>query len=216
MEQINMVVQERVVAQKGQNKALRRKGQVPAIVYHKNEPSKAVSLDEKSFRQALNTEAGRNVLINLQIEGKKADEKTVVISEIQYDPVKRNMLHIDFHQVALDEQIQIAVPVRTLGEAIAVKNDGALLETPTREIEVECLPTNMPEHIDVDVSGLELNHVIHARDLVLPAGVTLVSDEDEVIAQCVKHEAELEDAAEEEGTSSEPEVIGEKKEADTE
>lgn len=216
MEQVNIIVQERVAAQKGKNRALRRLGQVPAVVYHKHELSKTVSLDEKKFRKALQSEAGRNVLINLQTEGSKDAGQTVVISEIQYDPVKRNMLHVDFHQVALDEQIQIVVPIRVLGISFAVKNDGGLLETPIREIEVECLPTQMPEHIDVDVTNLALNTVIHASDLVLPQGVVLVSDPDEVIAQVVKHEAELETTSEEDGVSAEPEVITEKKEAGTE
>jgi large subunit ribosomal protein L25 len=213
MAQIELTAESRPAERhKGGVRALRRSGFVPGIVYHKGDRSVPLKVPKDAVNRILHTEAGRNVLIDLKIKDEKAKkQRTVVVKDLQHDPVTGDILHIDFHQISLTERITVNVPIVEKGEAPGVKNEGGVLESPLKELHIECLPTEIPEHVEVDVSGLKLNDAIHVRDLALPGSVKVLNDPEMVIAQVRLPVVEKpEEAAAAEVT--EPEVIGEKKE----
>lgn len=216
MAQIELIAEARTEKEKGSGRILRRKGFVPAVVYHKGEDSVPLKLASRALQDILHTEAGRNVLINLRVGNEKPKkQRTVVVKDLQYDPVSGEVLHVDFHQISLTERIVVHVPIVEKGESVGVKNEEGVLETPLRELEIECLPTEIPENVEIDVSNLNLNDAVHVRDLRLPSSITILNDPGMVIVQVklpvveVPEEAPAEEAAE-------PEVIGEKKEGEEE
>ncbi|MBF0253947.1 MAG: 50S ribosomal protein L25 [Candidatus Omnitrophica bacterium] len=209
MERLPLTVEKREKVTKGANNALRRENRVPAIVYHKGEASTSVSLSVKDLYRILHTDAGRNVLIDLDVQGESASgPRIVVIKEIQTNPTTGGALHVDFHQISLTEKITVNVPIVERGEAYGVKVEKGVLEFPIRELEIECLPTEIPEKIDLDISALKMNEAILVRDLPLPAGVEAISDSETVIVKVVPPHVEA--APEEAPAAAEPEVIGEK------
>ena len=212
MEQAKLVVEERPKEERKSAKAIRLAGRVPAVVYHKGDVTKAVTLGDKDLHRVLHTEAGRNVLIDLKIKNEKnAKPRTVVVKEIQYHPVSGNALHVDFHQISLTEKIRMVIPVVEKGESVGVKTEDGVLEFPLREVEVECLPTEIPEHIEVDITNLHMNDAIFVKDLPLPSAVNILNDPEMLVVKIAPPhvEKEPEEALEE---AAEPEVIGEKKE----
>ncbi len=216
MARIALVAEKRVETNKSLIRRLRHGGAVPGVVYHKGDKSVSIQVTGKSLLQVLRTEAGRNVLIDLKIKNEKPEKpRTVVVKALQHDPVKGEILHVDFHQISLTEKIMVNVPIIEKGEAPGVKNDGGILETPLRELHIECLPTDIPEHIELDISGLKLNDSIHVRDLKLPAALKVLNDPEMVIVQVkLPTVEEAAPAAAEE--AKEPEVITEKKKEEDE
>src|SRR3954462_11710394 len=159
---------------RGKNEAnrLRASGQIPGVVYGSRVEGKApegvpVSVDPKHLLRILHSESGANTLISLKVDGGAAAR--VMVKEYQLDPVTHQLLHADFYQLALDKAITVTVPVTIKGEPKGVKQQGGLLDFVTREIQVQSLPTEIPEHIDVDVSELMLNQSIRVRDLAQDA-----------------------------------------------
>ncbi|RCK76014.1 MAG: LSU ribosomal protein L25p [Anaerolineae bacterium] len=192
-------------------KALRRQGKLPAVVYGHQFPPQPILLD---YRQASRTLAGvsSSQLIELDLEGQKVP---VLVRERQYHPLSGNMIHIDFLAVSMTEALRAFVPIELEGEAPAVKDFGGVVVTGLEEIEVECLPKDLPEKITVDLSKLEkIGDGIYVKDLVLPAGVEVLSDSDEMIVLVTAPEGEEVEA--EVGEEFEPEVIekGKKEEED--
>lgn len=211
MEQIPVNVNERIEIQHPSAKALRREGLIPAVVYHRGDPTVAVALAESDFFRVLHSEAGRNALVKLSIKNEKTEAaRTVVVKEIQYHPLSGKALHVDFQEISLTEKIQVMLQVVERGEAIGVKTEDGILEFPLREIEVECLPTNIPEHIEVDISELHINDAIHVRDLKVDPKITILTDAERIVVHVVT--PHVEKPAEEAAEVEEPEVIGEKKE----
>ena len=191
---------------------LRKQGSVPGIVYHRGEQSVPISLNEKELLKILRSAGGENVLISLSIEGSKKKSRPVLIKEIQHHPVKRNVLHVDFNEISLNEKITVEVEVVSVGEAIGVKQDGGVLEHVLREVKVTCLPTDIPKHIDVDVSGLKLNEAVHVSDLKLDAKIQVLTPPEMLLFQV---KLPVEQKIEEPGVAAETpelEVIREKKE----
>lgn len=195
------------------NKKLRGEGLVPSIVYKKGEETLSLKIDKKDLTKALHTDAGENVIIKLHIDGtKKRKERTVIIKELQRDPVKDNPLHVDFQEISLTETLKVKVPVAGKGEAIGVKQDAGVLQHVLWEFEVECLPTDIPEKIEVDVTNLKIGDSIHVKDVQTPSGVKVLDDPEAVVFS-VEHPKKVEEvvAAPAEGELQEPEVIKEKK-----
>src|SRR5688572_32511423 len=154
---------------RGKNEAnrLRASGRIPAVFYGPGKDGKApegvaLSVDPKAVLRILHSDSGANTLINLKLDG---SESRVMVKEYQLDPVTHHLLHADFYQLAMDKAITVTVPVLLKGEPRGVKTQGGLLDFVTREIQVQCLPTDIPEHIDVDVSELTLNQSVRVRDL---------------------------------------------------
>jgi large subunit ribosomal protein L25 len=197
---------------RGKNEArrLRAKGRVPAVVYGA-EKGKAVEIavDPKNLLRILHSESGVNTLIGLQLDG---GNTRVLVKEYQLDPIDHKLLHVDFYQVAMDKSITVTVPIVLRGEAKGVKQQGGIVDFVHREIEIECLPGDIPENITVDVSELLLNQGVRVRDIHTEgAKWTPVSEPDTMIVHVVALRAEEEPAAAEAAaapaTPAEPEVI---------
>ena len=144
---------------------LRAKGLIPAIFYSPRSQSIPLVIDSKEFVKTLQTEAGENVLIDLNIrKGDQAERRVVMVKEIQIDPLQGTTLHTDFYEVAMDEMVTVEVPIHLVGKPEGIKV-GGILEQIRREIQIQCLPGNIPKRIDVDVSSLKIGDSIHVQDI---------------------------------------------------
>jgi large subunit ribosomal protein L25 len=197
---------------RGKNAArrLRRKGLVPAVVYGSKGDNIAVAVDPKSLQKVLRSEAGRNAILRLDIPDKGTTN--AILKSWQVDPVKENFLHADFFRIAMDVAIRVIVPIVVKGEARGVKVDGGVLELVMREIEVECLPGDIPERIEVEVSELGINDALRVSDLPVSVKVKILKDADQVVVHVVsiKEEAAPAAATPAEGEAAapaEPEVV---------
>jgi large subunit ribosomal protein L25 len=201
----------------GKNEArrTRRDGRVPAVVYGANgeaggHEATAIAVDPRALLKILHSESGANTLISLKLAGGDA---RVLIKEYQLDPVTHAVLHADFYRVRMDRTIHVTIPVTVKGEPKGVKQQGGVLEFIRREIEIECLPADIPEHVEVDVSELMLHQGVRVRDIAADAKWKSVSDPDMMLVHVILPKAE-EVAATPEATAAaatatpaEPEVI---------
>ena len=188
---------------------LRSQGLVPGIVYGRNMDPVSVSVNSRELIKLLHSKAGEHALVTLRLKDAAPWEKPVLVKAVQHDPVDGHVAHVDFHAVLLTERLRVRVPVLVKGEAVGVKQEGGILEHFLREVEVECLPTEIPAGVEFDVSALKVGDTVHVRDLVAPTHAKITSDPDGVIASIqMPKEEKPEDAA----AVTEPEVIREKKE----
>jgi large subunit ribosomal protein L25 len=212
----------------GKNEArrTRRGGRVPAVLYGATteggtKDAKPIAVDPKALLRILHSDSGANTLIALKLAG-EADAR-VLVKEYQLDPVTHQVLHADFYRVAMDRAILVTIPVMVKGEPKGVKQQGGILEFIRREIEIECLPGDIPEHVEVDVSELMLHQGIRVRDITPDARWTPKSDLDMMLVHVIQPKAEevvatTDAAAAVATTPAEPEVIkkGKKEEEDEE
>jgi large subunit ribosomal protein L25 len=196
---------------RGKNAArrLRREGLIPGVVYGGKGDNIAVAVDPKALQKVLRSEAGRNAILKLDIAGGATN---AILKSWQVDPVKENFLHADFFRIAMDVAIRVNVPVQVRGEARGVKVDGGMLELIMREVAVECLPGDIPEHIDLDVTDLGLNGAIRMSDLPVSEKVKVLGSPDQIVVHVVsiKEEAAATPGAAAEGEAAapaEPEVL---------
>jgi large subunit ribosomal protein L25 len=209
--------EKRVKTGSAEARRMRRLGFIPAVVYGKNEPSTLVKIERRKMEGALHTSAGENIIIDLAVKG---DEKsrTVIIKEVQIDPVQSVIQHVDFDHISLTQTIQVKVPVDVKGQAVGVTQHQGILERVMWELEVECLPTQIPDKISVECSALNIGEAIHIKDLQLPAGIKVLHESDAVVVTVVPPAKEElpETPAEGEAQGAEPEVIqkGKKEEED--
>ena len=188
MAEIVLNAEGRVERGKNASRRLRRKGLIPAVVYGGKDQAVSVSVDPKTLKRVLRSEAGRNTILTLDFGGAKT---SAILKSWQVDPIKENFLHADFYRIAMDVAIRVTVPIATKGEAVGVKVDAGILEVILREIEVECLPGDIPERIEVDVSDLKLNGAIRVSDLPLTAKVKILEDPDQVVLHVVSVKEEV-------------------------
>jgi large subunit ribosomal protein L25 len=183
-------------AGKGVARKLRARGRIPGVCYGAGVQTRAISLDPKLLEKALRTSsAGVNTLFGVQ-GGGEFDGKSVLVKELQRDPVAGALLHADFYAVDLTKEIEVAVPLHLTGSAAGLMN-GGIVDHQLREIQIACLPTAIPESFTLDVSALDIGDSLHVRDIVLPAGVTLVSSPDlSVVSVVIPAKAEEEVTAE--------------------
>jgi ribosomal protein L25, Ctc-form len=215
MEEINLLAQARKEVGRSKVKSLRTKGAIPGVVYGEGKKSQAISVDKKTFLRILKSQKGENVIINLSIaaDEKKSKEIPVLIKELQHDPVSDELIHIDFNQISLTKEIKVKVPIVAKGEPVGVKQDGGSLAHLLWDLEVECLPTEIPAHIEVDVSNLLIGDAIHVKDLIVPKKVKVLHEPDLVVLSVAPPVKEvLPEEAAVEGAPTEPEVLKEKKE----
>lgn len=162
-------------------KKLRNQGKIPAILYgHRFQPL-PICIEEKSFRTLLRKEKGLHGLLQLEVEGMEDGKHTVVVKEVQKDPVKDIILHVDFQKIRLDEEITAEVPLRFVGEPVGVKA-GGILQHFLYEISVQCLPVDLPEEITVDVSHLDVRDNLRVEDLPEVKGIKYLNKPEEVVA----------------------------------
>jgi large subunit ribosomal protein L25 len=199
---------------RGKNEAnrLRASGRIPAVVYGTRKGNQApegvaVAVDPKAVLRILHSDSGANTLINLSVDG---SESRVMVKEYQLDPVTHALLHADFYQLAMDKAITVTVPIVIRGEAKGVKLQGGLVDFVTREVQVQSLPTDIPEHIDVDISELMLHESIRLRDLPENPKWKPVNEPDTMLVHIVLPKAEESAATTAEAAApaaAEPEVI---------
>lgn len=214
MERVNLAATVRNGLGKSGARRVRRSGQVPAIVYGQGRESQPVAVEGKALNATLHTHARLNVLIDLGIQGDGAEDKQLVmVKALQRDIFTHNVTHVDFHVISLEETLEAHVPVILLGTPKGVI-DGGVLEQHLREVLVECLPTQIPEHFELDVTALTIGHAVHAGELTIPDGVTLLTPTEEVVATVLQPRVEelpaAPAAAEEvpaEGEAAEGEVV---------
>ncbi len=188
---------------KNHARRVRVAGLIPAVVYGAGQPSVAVTVDPKVITKILYTGSGHNTIFDLNLEGSPASK--VMIVDWQNEPIKGKLLHIDLKRIAMDRAMRVSIPVQLTGTAIGVKNEGGVLTQILHEVEVECLPGNIPEHIDVDISDLAMNASILVKDLPHAENLKFLSGEDEMVAHVtpMKEDVAVEAAA---PTPTEPEV----------
>lgn len=207
MQNVTLAAELRNATGKGAARNMRRSGRVPAVVYGHGDSS-AISLEAKGLVQLLNSEGGEHALVTLSFGGGK--EKTAIIKDYQVHPMRGTLVHADFQEVSMDEKVKVNIEVVITGAAKGVKA-GGILQHGIREVAIECVPSLIPEHIDIDVTELEIGDAIHVRDLKLADGVKVHTDEDAVLASVTPpiSAAKLEEMlAAAPAAAAEPEVVG--------
>ncbi|MGC2475771.1 MAG: 50S ribosomal protein L25 [Candidatus Sulfotelmatobacter sp.] len=201
--------QTREPGSKNQAKRVRRDGKIPAVVYGAGKDSQPITVDPRVVTRILNSESGHNTIFDLALGGEKTK---AMIVDWQYEPIKGRLLHIDLKRIALDKVLRVSVPIELTGEAAGVKQEGGILEQMLREVEIECLPADIPSHIDVDVSHLTFGKVLRVSDLPHSAKIKFLTDENQPVAHVTSVKEEVvatpEAVAAEAGAApAEPEVI---------
>ena len=214
MEEIFLEVELREELGKSKVKALRENGFIAGVVYSKGKKSQAIKISHRQLSSLIHQHRLENIVLNLKI---KDDDKhrgqPCLIKEIQYEPVKGNIIHIDFNEISLTKAIKINVPVVAKGEPIGVKQEGGSLEQILWEIEVECLPTEIPKDIEADVSLLKIGDSIRIKDISLPPNIKVLNDTEAIVfSVAAPLKVEVVTAPVEGVAKQEPEVIKEKKE----
>ena len=198
---------------KGAARSVRREGRVPGVLYGHGEESVALTVDTRELQRLVHSVSIENTIVDLALDGGRQPVK-VLIREIQRHPTNDEYLHIDFFHVAMDEKISVEVPIVLIGEPIGVRTKEGIVDHQLRELEVYCLPGEIPEKIEVDVSGLDIGDAIHVQDLVVPEGVEVEADPERSVVTVlppavIPVEEEAAVAAEE--VPTEPELIGKRK-----
>ncbi|MBI5787582.1 MAG: 50S ribosomal protein L25 [Candidatus Schekmanbacteria bacterium] len=204
MESLTLAAQDRKEIGKGPVKRLRMKGLVPAIIYGGKEAHpRTIMINDHDFRKLMRGHSKQNVMMNLQLDDNgKVNDQTVLLKEMQVHPYKRQILHIDFLKVAMDELITVEVALHFAGE----HPKGTNLEISLHNIEIEALPGQLPEAIDVDVEKMELDNPIMVSDLVMPAGVKVVGDLNRRVAVIVEQKEMVLEKPAEEAVAAAPEA----------
>ena len=198
MSEYKLVAENRSDAGKGAARRLRASGRVPAVLYGHGANPQHLSVDARQFGQALRTDAGVNVLMELEVGG---DRHLALAKEIQRHPVKGSLIHVDFIQVRRGEKVHVSVPVHLVGEAPGVR-EGGIADQDLYQVNVEAEVTNVPEEVQADVSSLDVGDVLRVADLTVPEGAVILDDPEasvvSVVAPAVEAEpeAELEEGAE--------------------
>lgn len=205
-------VERREATGKNANRRLRAAGLVPAVVYGAGKEAVSIQVDRKLLLDMLRTTGADNAVFLLHLAGTKHKRHTM-IRDMSVHPLTRSIQHVDFQRVLMDEKVRVQVAIVLVGEAMGVKDEGGVLDFVTREVGVECLPGDIPQHFEVDVTELQIGDHLEFSDLELPPGVELLEDESRVIAALAHARVELEEEEDEEellieATADEPEVIG--------
>lgn len=192
-------------------KRLRRAGQVPAVLYGGGQEARTITVNPRSLIEILRSEHGQNAILSLKV-GDGA-EQTALIHDYQVDPISRKLQHVDFRRIDMKVEIEVNVPVEVVGEAIGVKIDGGILDMILREVHVKCLPTDIPDHLQVDVSELNIGDVAQVSDLSVPDNVELLVDLDQTVLTIAPPTVAIEDEVVDEdedllAEAAEPELIG--------
>jgi len=187
---------------KNHARRVRVEGKIPAVVYGAGQDAVAVTVDPRVVTKILHSEAGHNTIFDLNVEGAALVKAMIV--DWQHEPIKGKLLHIDFKRIAMDKAMRVSVPVALTGVPNGVKNSGGILDQVLREVEIECLPGDIPDHIDIDVTGLELHGAIHISDLPHSGSIKFLGDEHALVAHVtiIKEEVVAEPVA----GAAEPEV----------
>jgi large subunit ribosomal protein L25 len=179
-------------------------GKIPAVVYGAGKETVAVAVDPKVITRILHSDSGHNTIFDLNVEGSGAVKAMIV--DWQHEPIKGKLLHIDLKRIAMDKAMRVSVPIQLVGIPVGVKSQGGILEHVMREVEIECLPGDIPSHLDVDVSNLELHGLIHVSDLPHSGSIKFLGDENATVAHVTIIKEEVAPVEEVVAVTTEPEV----------
>ncbi|UCD64365.1 MAG: 50S ribosomal protein L25/general stress protein Ctc [Candidatus Zixiibacteriota bacterium] len=197
MKEVTLAASPRASTGKGSARRSRREGSIPGVVYGPEITPMSIEVTERAFRSALKEAAGTSAIFNLEVDGKKSK---VIIRDLQRDPISSHVIHIDFHAISMNKPLHLSIPIRMTGVARGVKTDGGILQTTMRELEISCLPADIPEQVTVDVSDLGIGDSVHVRDLEIPNAKILDEPQRTVVVVAaptvVKVEEPVEEAAE--------------------
>jgi large subunit ribosomal protein L25 len=208
--QFKLTARPRSEAGRNAVKQVRARGGIPAVIYGSAQKPANIEVDRREIEQLLARAAGEHLVVDLQInDGGRTESRLSIIQEVQHHPVRRDILHVDFHAVSATEKIEAEVPVEPLGEPSGVKNFGGILQQQVRMLAVEALPQNLPEVIHVDVSAMNIGDTLHVSDVKLPDGVSAAVEADVVVFLVSEPTVAAEPVVEE--APETPEVIKEKK-----
>lgn len=208
--QVKLTARPRSESGRNAVKTVRTRGSVPAIIYGGKEAPANLEVSKKELDALLSHAVGENILVELEIEdGGKVTNRLSLIQEIQHHPVRGEVIHVDFHAVSMTEEIEADVVLEPTGESVGVKTGGGLLQQNMRSLPIRCLPRNLPEVINVDVSALNVGESLHVADLKLPEGVSAAID-GELTVFLVSEPTVSDDSASSSAATS-PEVLKEKK-----
>jgi large subunit ribosomal protein L25 len=215
MAELSLQVSRREGSGKGVARKLRQNGRIPAVVYGGHREPVAIEVDRKSVSELVTkSEHGVRSIFLLKMSGTD-QQRQAMIKDLQIDPISRRIIHIDFVRVMMDEVVRVTVPVHVNGMAKGVKEAGGMLDFQVRDLHVECLPSAIPDAIEVDVSNLEIHKYIRISDIQVPEGVKILDDPERVVVGVTLARAEVV-AEPVEGTTVEPEVVKKGKTDETE
>jgi large subunit ribosomal protein L25 len=202
--------QPREAGNKNMARRVRMDGKIPAVLYGAGKDSLSVSVDPRQVTRILNSETGHNTIFDLALNG--GEHTKAMIVDWQYEPIKGKLLHIDLKRIAMDKALKVSVPIFLKGEAAGVKQEGGILEQILREVEIECLPADIPSHVDADVSELVFGKVLRVSDLPLGGKLKVLTDPHQPVAHVTSVKEEVVAtpeavAAEAGAVPAEPEVI---------
>ena len=209
----------RSTAGKGAARSLRREGSVPAVIYGHARQAQSLAVPTRDLEKLLDVISAGSTVVELTVDGKLS---RTLIREIQRHPFKKQILHVDFQELVAGEKIIVSIPIVLHGIPEGVRLGGGILDQVLRELEIEVDPSHIPNHLDLDVTDLIVGHSLHVRDLKIPAGVTVLADEDAPIAlvqisrAAIEDEAAVAATAAEEAVPAEPELIRKTKDEDEE
>lgn len=213
MEEISLSVEARSDRGKGAARRLRRSGKVPAVFYGPKSSPTPIAIDRKDFAAHVANLEGSH-LIRFQSDASELQQRVALVREVQHHPVNDGILHVDFYEVDLTQRLKVTVPLHFVGRARGVA-EGGILQPIVREMDVECLPTDIPQFIEVDVTALDIHDAVHFADVQMPANVTAVFDANEAVVTVLPPTVEevKTAAAEGEGEGATTTAAGEGKEA---
>ena len=211
MNQVSLKARQRTVTGKQVTKVLRRDGGLPAVVYGSGESPTSLTIDYHEFEGFLRKTRGESVVINLEIEG--MDDKKALLRDIQRDYLKNQLLHADFQQIRMSDQITTEVSLVMMGEPVGVTRDGGVLDQSLRVIEISCVASEIPEHLEVDIGNLGMGETIHVSDLTFE-NVEIVTDGEVAVVSVLTPMAEEPEEEEADLEQEEPEIIGRAQEDD--
>jgi large subunit ribosomal protein L25 len=215
MDNVTIVVHKRDVTGTRATKRLRKEGLIPGVIYGHGKDAVLFAVEPHALREALTTDAGTHAVLDVTFEGQKRSHHAIV-KDMTLDRVKSTVIHVDLQEIRLDETIESTVAIHFEGEAKGVKL-GGMLDESTREVTVKGIVTAIPEHLVLDISEMDMNDTLKVADLVVPEGIEILADPDEVLCSVLPprkaDEAEEgEEGAEVEGGAAEPEIVGKKEE----
>jgi len=198
---------------KGAARKLRREGKIPAVLYGRKTEPVMLAVDSVRLERLLRQGAGESSLIDVQVQYEdKSDRHTVILKELQVDPVKQFFRHADFHEIAMDEEITLEIPIELVGTPAGVE-EGGILENIRRSLSISCLPDKLVDKISVDVSEMGIGDTLHIKDIALPPGLTVQEEEDLAVATVAAPSVEAEPEAEEAEETEEEASVEESPEA---
>src|SRR6201998_398548 len=209
IEQNTLEAQPREAGTKNDARTVRREGKIPAVVYGAGKDSLSISVDPRHVMRILNSETGHNTIFDLSLSG--GEHSKAMIVDWQYEPIKGKLLHIDLKRIALDKVLRVSVPIFLVGEAAGVTQAGGILKQMLREVEIECLPGDIPSHIDADVSQLTFGKVLRVSELPHSDKIKFITDDNQPVPHVTSVKEEVvatpEATAAEAAAPAEPEVI---------